>query len=201
MGERDRLEPGGARRFERAGEKGGDATGPNPTNKGKAGSKRHLVVDAQGIPLAVRLTAANVDECQLVEELLDAIPPLRRRGPGRPRFRPAKAHADKGYDFRKCRAACRVRGIRPRIARRGVESKTRLGRHRWVVERTFSWLNKQRRLLVRFDRRAVHYEGFLQLGCALVCWNYLRRLWNAHLVHGGRESLARLVLRNWQFSR
>jgi transposase len=150
--------------------------GPNPTDKGRAGCKRHLVVDAKGLPLAFRLSKANVNDCQLFEELLDAIPALKQGGPGRPHRRPSKAHADKGYDFKKCRAACRVRGIQHRIARRGVESKERLGRHRWVIERTFSWLNKQRRLMIRFDRWASHYVGFFQLACALICWNHLSRL-------------------------
>lgn len=133
------------------------------------------MVDAQGIPLAVRLSAANLNDCQVFEELLDAIPPLKKRGRGRPRRRPTKAHADKGYDHRKCRDACRRRGIIPRIARRGIESKTKLGRHRWVIERTFAWLNRQRHLLIRFDRSARHYEGFLHLACALICLNYLNR--------------------------
>lgn len=126
--------------------KGGDTIGPNPPDKGKEGSKRHLVVDAQGIPLAFRLSGANVNDCQLFEELLDAIPALKRRGRGRPRRRPDKAHADKAYDHRKCRRACRQRGIQSRIARRGIESKTHLGRHRWAIERTFAWLNRQRHL-------------------------------------------------------
>ena len=82
----------------------------------------------------------------------------------------------RGYDYRKCRDACRVRGILDRIARRGVESKERLGRHRWVVERDFAWLNAMRRLRTRYDRRASHYLGFLRLGCALICWRYLSRL-------------------------
>jgi transposase len=134
------------------------------------------VVDATGIPLAIRLTAANVNDCQVFEDLLDAIPSLQGRGRGRPRRRPDKAHADKGYDYRKCRAACHRRNIRARIARRGIESKERLGRHRWVVERDFAWLNAMRRLRTRYDRRASHYLGFLQLGCALICWRYLARL-------------------------
>ena len=50
----------------------------------------------------------------------------------------------------------------------------RLGRHRWVVERAFAWLNKQRRLHIRFDRRATHYHGFLELACALICLNYIK---------------------------
>ena len=134
------------------------------------------MVDAQGIPLAVRLTKANLHDSQLIEAMLDAIPALRGRGPGRPRRRPEKAHADKGYDYRKCRAECRVRGIKHRIARRGIESKERLGRHRWVVERTFAWMNRLKRLILRYDRWASQYRGFLDLGCALICWSYLRRL-------------------------
>jgi transposase len=61
----------------------------------------------------------------------------------------------------------------PRIARRGIESRERLGRHRWVVERTLSWLNRFRRLKVRYERRADIHHAFLSLGCALVCWRAL----------------------------
>ena len=176
LGGRDRLEPGRDRQLDDRGEKGGNIIGPNPTDKGRAGSKRHLVVDAAGVPLAIRLTPANVNDCQLFEDMLDAIPTLCVRGRGRPRHRPGKAHADKGYDYAKCRRACRTRGITARIARRGIESKERLGRHRWVVERDFAWLNAMRRLRTRYDRRASQYLGFLHLGCALICWNYLSKL-------------------------
>ena len=176
LGGRNRLESRGPRQLYGRREKGGDIIGPNPTDKGRAGCKRHLVVDAQGIPLVALLTAANVNDCQLFDVLLDAIPLLTGPGRGRPRHRPDKVHADKGYDFAKCRAACRVRRIRDRIARRGVESKERLGRYRWVVERDFAWLNAMRRLRTRYDRRAAHYLGFLHLGCALICPGYLVRL-------------------------
>jgi IS5 family transposase len=81
-----------------------------------------------------------------------------------------KLHADKGYDYPRCRQALRRRGIIPRIARRGIESRERLGRHRWVVERTLSWLNRFRRLKVRYERRADIHQAFLALGCALICW-------------------------------
>jgi len=157
------------------GQKGGQRTGPNPTDKGKAGSKRHVVSDRGGIPLAVVLTAANVHDSKVLEEAVDAIEPIKRpRGrPGRPRRRPKKLHADKGYDFQRCRAALRKRGITPRIARRGIESSERLGRHRWVVERTLAWLGRYRRLSVRYERRADIHEAFLHLGCSLICLNYL----------------------------
>src|SRR5262249_7592254 len=127
---------------------GGEATGMDPTNRGKLGTKRHLVVDRQGVPLAVTISGANVHDSRMLEETVDAIPPLRppRRRRGRPRRRPTKLHADKSYDYSRCRRALRVRGIIPRIARRGIESRERLGRYRWVVERTLSWLNRFRRL-------------------------------------------------------
>ncbi len=94
---------------------------------------------------------------------------------GRPRRRPAKLHADKGYDYRRCRDACIRRGIKHRIARKGVERKDRLGRHRWVVERTLAWLVRYRRLAVRYDRRLAMHRAFLHLACALICFNYVRR--------------------------
>jgi transposase len=122
--------------------------------------------------LAVLLTAANVNEGTVLERLLDAIPPIRQPS-GRRRRRPDKLHADKGYDSRAIRTLLRQRHIVPRIARRGIESSQKLGRHRWVVERTFAWLHRHRRLLVRYDRRTDIHEAFLALGCALICWHLL----------------------------
>jgi transposase len=131
-------------------------TGANPVDRGKAGSKYHLLIDATGLPLAVGLSAANTHDSQLLERLVDAVPAIigPRGRPGRPRRRPAKLHADKGYDFPGCRRLLRRRGICPRIARRGVESSQRLGRHRWKVERSLAWLLANRRLTVRYERRA-----------------------------------------------
>ena len=122
-------------------------------------------------------TAANVHDSKTLQEAPDAIVPVRgpRGRPGRPRKRPKKPHADKGYDFPRCREALRKRGIAPRIARRGVESSEKLGRHRWVVERTLSWLNRYRRLKVRYERRSDVHRAFLELGCALICWRYVER--------------------------
>jgi IS5 family transposase len=111
----------------------------------------------------------------MFETMLDAVPPLRH-GPGRPRRRPGKLHADKGYDYPRCRRALRKRRIKARIARRGVESKERLGRYRWVVERTLAWLNTRfRRLRIRYERRADIHQAFLSLACAMICWNYIIR--------------------------
>lgn len=130
------------------------------------------MVDAQGIPLANWLTGANVHDSQVFAALLDAIEPIKRPR-GRPRKRPDKAHADKAYDGAPCRDACRVRGIKARIARKGIESSQRLGRWRWVVERTLAWLHRFRRLAVRYERRGDIHQAFLDLGCALICFNFL----------------------------
>lgn len=131
------------------------------------------MVDRQGIPLAIRLSAANVNDGRMLEATVDAVAPIRQRR-GRPRRRPDKLHADKAYDSRGCRRALRARGIMPRIARKGVESSERLGRHRWVVERTLAWLSRFRRLTIRYERRADIHLAFLELGCALICWNFLQ---------------------------
>ena len=131
-----------------------------------------MVVDRQGIPLAVRLSAANVHDSRMMLDTVDAIEPIKRPV-GRPRKRPAKLHADKAYDAKPLREELRRRSITPRIARRGIESSERLGRHRWVVERTLAWLNRYRRLRIRYERRADMHLAFLHIGCALICWNFV----------------------------
>jgi len=130
------------------------------------------VVDRQGIPLAVTQSPANAHASTMLEATVDAIRPTTRPS-GQRRKRPAKLHADKGYDYKRCRDALRRRHIVPRIARRGIERSDRLGRHRWVVERTLAWLNRVRRLTVRYDRRADIHQAFLTLGCALICFKAL----------------------------
>ena len=159
---------------ERSGKKGGAATGPDPTNRGKPGTKRHVVSDRDGTPLAVVVTGANRHDSAVFEEVIDAVPPIKRPR-GRPRRRPAKLHADKAYDIPRCRRFLRRRRIKARIARKGVDPSARLGRHRWVVERTLAWLNQFRRLTVRYERRQDTHEAFLSLGCALICFNALTR--------------------------
>jgi transposase len=105
--------------------------------------------------------------------MVDSVEPIKGRR-GRPRKRPEKLHADKGYDYPRCRRFLRHRGIKARIARRGIESSEKLGRHRWVVEQSLSWLYRFRRLTVRYERRADIHQAFLDLACSLICCNYLR---------------------------
>jgi transposase len=108
----------------------------------------------------------------MLAAVVDDIPPVRTPS-GRRRCRPGKLDADKGYDSAGNRAWLRRRGITARIARRGVESSARLGRHRWRVERALSWLSCYRRLGVRWDRDSERWFAFVLLACALVCFNRL----------------------------
>ena len=125
-----------------------------------------------GIPLASLLSGANRHDSVVFEELLDAVPPIKTPN-GRRRKRPDKLHADKAYDIPRCRRALSQRHIKVRIARKGVDSSERLGRHRWVIERTRAWLHRCRRLTVRYERRSDLHQAFLTLGCCLICFNAL----------------------------
>lgn len=100
--------------------------------------------------------------------LFDAISPVHTGRRGRPRSRPRKAHGDKGYDYAVIRRGLRKRHITPRIARKGIESSQKLGRYRWVVERTLSWLHHLKRLRIREERRADLHFALFQLGCCVV---------------------------------
>jgi len=120
------------------------------------------------------VSGANRHDSKMFERCVDAIPAIAGL-PGRPRRRPAKLHADKGYDFKRCRAHLRQRGIIGRIARRGIESSERLGKHRWVVERTHSWFAGFGKLRIRFERRLDIHEALLKLAAAVICARFVDR--------------------------
>ncbi|CAD0346996.1 hypothetical protein CFBP2533_32170 [Xanthomonas hortorum pv. pelargonii] len=105
-----------------------------------------------GVPLAVRLTGTNRHDSVVFEESIDALPPIGGK-PGRPRRWPDKLHADQAYDIARCRTFLKQRGIIARIARKDIERNHRLGRHRWVVERTHAWFAGLGKLRIRFERR------------------------------------------------
>lgn len=118
------------------------------------------------------ISAANCHESLGLQPLVRGIPPVRsRRGPRR--RRPAKLHADKGYDYDHLRNWLRERGIRHRIARQGIESSQRRGRHRWVVERTVSWLAGCRRLHRRYERKPEHFLAFIAIAASLIGYRRL----------------------------
>ena len=163
----------GGRRFEPdPSEKGGSETGPSSVDRGRAGSKHHLLTDAHGTPLAWALTGSNRNDITQLLPLLDRIPAVAGR-PGRPRRRPEMLLGDRGYCSNAHRQALRERGITPLLANRYQGNGSGLGRYRWVVERTFSWLHRMKRLLVRYERRADIHEAFLALGCCLICYRRL----------------------------
>jgi len=154
---------------------GGGATGPNPTDRSKSGTKHHVVTDAQGVPLAAATTAANVNEVTVLLPLVDAIPPVGGRR-GRPRRRPDRVQGDRGFDAQSNRDGLRQRGIQPVLAERNTEHGSGLGVLRWFVERTLSWLHRKGRLRLRWDRLPEIHDAFLKLACCLICLKYVQTL-------------------------
>ncbi|MEU5015561.1 IS5 family transposase [Streptomyces sp. NPDC021749] len=153
--------------------KRGDHVGPSPVDRARPGSKHHLIVDRHGTPLAVTVTGGNRHDVTQLLPLLDAVPSIRGLR-GRPRRKPRRLYADRGYDFDKYRRLLRKRGIKPLIARRGVAHGSGLGKVRWVVERAFAWLHQFKRLRIRYERRADLHQGLLELACSLICLRRLR---------------------------
>lgn len=125
--------------------------------------------------MAATLTGANRTDITQLLPLVDAIPPLRGR-PGPPRRKPDLIQGDRAYDSQRHRDVLRARRIRTRLAKRNTPHGTGLGRTRWVIERTFAWLHRYRRLNVRYERRAAIHRAFLFLGLSLICWNFLKPL-------------------------
>ncbi|MFI5852542.1 IS5 family transposase [Streptomyces parvulus] len=153
----------------------GPKSGPSPVDRARPGSKHHLIVDGQGIPLAVSLTGGNRNDVTQLEPLVDKIPAVAGQV-GRPRRRPDALLADRGYDHDKYRRLLWQRGIRPVIAKRGEPHGTGLGVFRYVVERTIAWLHGFRRLRIRWERRDDIHEAFLGLAVCLITHRHVRRL-------------------------
>ncbi|MFD9240409.1 IS5 family transposase [Streptomyces sp. NPDC059556] len=150
----------------------GDLTGPNPVDRGKHGSKIHLITERTGLPISVGISAANLHDIQALIPLVKGIPPIRSRR-GRRRRKPGKLRGDRNYGSSRLRRWSRERGITHRIARRGVESSQRLGRHRRTIERTMSWLAGCRRLHRRHERKADHFLASISIACTLIGYRRL----------------------------
>lgn len=131
-----------------------------------------LITDATGIPLAATLTGGDRNDVTRLIPLLEAVPPVRDK-PGRPRQRPTIVLGDHGYDHDKYRCLVWDLGVKPVIARRGIQHVSGLGTQRWVVERAFAHLYWFRRLRIRWEIRDDIREALLTLGCALICWRRL----------------------------
>jgi transposase len=130
------------------------------------------VTDANGVPLVVKATAANEHDINQLLPLVMAIPPVGGK-PGPPRRLPKRIQGDRAYHSEIHRRLFRWLGITPVLAARNTENGSGLGKFRWVVERTLSWLHQYRRLRVRYERRADIHQAFLELGCILISFKCL----------------------------
>jgi len=147
-------------------------TGANPTDRGKQGVKRSLLTEAAGIPIAVAIDGANRHDMKLVRSTLDGI--MMKR-PVPTRREPQGLCLDKGYDFDEVRAIVREFGFTAHIRTRGEEAmaiKQEAGfkARRWVVERTHSWMNRFRRILVRWEKLPETFIAMLHLACGIITW-------------------------------
>lgn len=137
--------------------RGGDLTGPNPTDRGKQGSKYHLAVTGEGIPVACAVTGANVNDTVLFERLfLTAFAVVAKI---------RTVFADKGYDAQRHRELCRTFGAEPHIHKRGRPHGSGLGKRRWPVERSNAWILENKRLALRYDRLGFIVQSLLQAAC------------------------------------
>lgn len=139
-------------------------------DRGRTATKRHLITDGGGLPLAVAVTAANVNDYHQLLPLLDQVATV---GDG------CEVLADRGYDAKAVREGISERGYIPRVSARNRPGEGRRrdnqARERSVIERTFAWLSWLRRLATRWERRGELYLAFLQLGCALICCRRLEQ--------------------------
>jgi transposase len=148
---------------------GGDATGPSPVDRRKLGSKHTLLVDANGVPLVIHTAPANASDYKLILPVIEDFPEIGGK-PGRPRKHPDVIYADRGYDSEAIRQSLRSQGIRPVIARRGIDHGSSLGKIRWVVERTISWFKGLRRLRIRYDRSDDVQDAWNRLAASILCY-------------------------------
>ena len=142
---------------------GGAQTGPNPTDRAKLGSKRHLICDGRGVPLAIQLTGANRNDSQQGLALVDAIPFLQGER-GRPRRRPDCVLGDRGYDAEAIRQGLRARHIIPLLAMRNTKHGVDWADGGEVVERTFAWLYQLRRLRVATKGEPIYMKHSCRSG-------------------------------------
>jgi transposase len=153
---------------------GGEETGPSPVDRRKLGTKHTLLVDRNGVPLAIRTAPANrSDQVEIIPIVLEF--PHVGGKPGRPKEHPDELYADRGFDNDSTRLLLRWLGIEPKIARRNTEHGSGLGKTRWVVERTIAWIKGLRRMRVRYDRLAVIRNAWTTLAACVVCFHILTR--------------------------
>jgi transposase len=151
---------------------GGDATGPSPVDRRKKGTKFTLLVDRNGVPLVIRTAPANASDHREILPTVVEFPEVQGQR-GRPRTHPQNLYADAGYDSEATRVVLRWLGIQPHIRRRREKHGSHLGRVRWVVERTISWIKALRRMRVRYDRSETTIDAWTSLSAAVICLRLL----------------------------
>jgi len=149
---------------------GQEATGPNPTDRGKCGTKRSVLTEGKGVPIAIVVAGANRNDMKLLADTLEAVVIDR---PEPTREEPQHLCADKGYDYPECRQVAEEHGYQPHIRARGEEQREKRAHpdyhpRRWVVEVCHSWLNRFRKILVRFEKLEASHLGLLQFACAYI---------------------------------
>jgi putative transposase len=149
----------------------GKKTGRNPTDRGKRGVKRSLLTDGRGVPLAAAIDGANRNDHTLMRRTIEAVP-VERPQPTRRR-----AHhlcLDKGFDYAEPRVLAEEFGFTLHLRTRGEEIQAkrhaRTKARRWVVERTHSWLNRFRAILIRWNKKPANYLGLIHLACGIITW-------------------------------
>jgi transposase len=158
------------RQRHRQGAKRGDLTGPNPTDRAKSGTKRHVLADRRGVPLGLTLSGANVPDMRMAMPTIDW---AAADAPGPKKGRPENCCLDKGYDYKVVDDGLKRRGIVGHTRRRGEPPLVGWYKgvpRRWVIERTNSWHNRFRGLLIRWERKAENYLALLQLASGIIAF-------------------------------
>ena len=150
----------------------GKKAGKNPTDRGKSGTKRSVLTDGRGVPLGLAVDGANRNDFKMARATIESIAVER---PAPTPDTPQGLCLDKGYDYDEVRDLLEKFGFTAHIRARGEEAKAlkqAVGckARRWVVERTHSWMNRFRRVLIRWDKKACNYLGFLHLACAYITY-------------------------------
>ena len=153
----------------------GKKTGPNPTDRGKGGVKRRLLTEARGIPVGLVLDGANRHDTKRTASTLASLPPAAEAARQAHLARGAEQGLclDAGYDYAQVRDVLAAFGYTARIRPRGEEVRAKKAgqqARRWVVERTHSWLNRFRHLLIRWAKKPENYLAMLPFACARITW-------------------------------
>jgi putative transposase len=151
----------------------GKKTGPNPTDRGKSGVKRSLLTEGHGVPIGLTIEGAHRHDMKLVRPTIQSIIIIERPEPTE--TQPQGMCLDNGYDYEEVRDILREFGFTAHIRPRGEEAKAikrqaGFKARRWVVKRAHSWLNRFRRLLVRWDKKPENYLAFLHFACGLIAF-------------------------------